>query len=198
MTKKKKGVSKASANAPSIADIVAEAKRITDAVPPTPRGTMAPMEQPPWSMSARQLEKVKQINSENKVFWERDQAHLVELSKKYTDDQAHRLMEEARLIVDEHTLKVGAHSHDAAVAAVEKIEAKRRQDVIDRRKAANDKRHAVAVKGALDEYRDWERGRREVLKGKSTDDRIALFFKTMRPKKHIKRHIRDLREAGEI
>jgi hypothetical protein len=153
---------------------------------------------PQLKMTAEQLANVRKINETNKQIWQLDAEQLASLSKRYGSDEAHRLMAEARIIADEYALNLGVQGLDAAVSSVEKIRAERRQQRIDGRILTNVKRHGDAVRRALHSFRVWEEKLAVTLAGKGPDERIKLYFKTKRPSRRTKEHVRGLRRSGKI
>jgi hypothetical protein len=90
--------------------------------------------------------KLRAMNATHAAFWREDAEQFDRLKEKHgSDEKAHRVMQAARPIVDEFTLKAGATSHAAAVAVVE---AQQKQRAMKPRNVDRNRRiHALAAEG---------------------------------------------------
>jgi hypothetical protein len=116
---------------------------------------------------------LRKINKGNTDFWKADGEQLArlteqfkQLKEKYPDAHAQRIMEAARLIVDQHTLKTGKPSHAAAVLAAEAIEALQGQQRETSRKQNNDRREIEADNQVRGAFHAWEKRLSTPLAGK--------------------------------
>jgi len=113
---------------------------------------------------------------------------------------AQRIIEVVRIIVDEHTRRLGASSYEAAASAAQQIEALSAHHIVEAAQQPNRKRAAIAEKKARDKFEIWEESVAGLLPEMSLADRVERYIQMKKGSlgRHDRARIRALARAGKL
>lgn len=125
----------------------------------------------------------RDMNARAVAFWLEDAIQLDQLTStferlncRYPAARAHRLLEVARVIVDQHTIHAGTFDYAAAVAAALAIEELRQQHNADTRWLENNRRKAEADQKALKRFCRWQERAAGALTDMDAAQRVNAYL----------------------